>query len=414
VRFEASVSKFEILEGDYENGRSIFFGDQLKCSTCHRLRGEGATIGPDLSNLASRDAASVLRDIKEPSASINPDYVAYNVTLSDGGELTGFIRAQDDASIKLIGADGKETQFHPTDVKEMRPSSVSLMPTGLLDALKEEQIRDLLTFLLNEPPKRGRAEIEAALTAGENYQSQIAVRKLEIVLVASKQDHGPGQHDYPAWQTNWLHLFASGATNVAATAAWEWPSKEQFQTANAIVFYFWNHDWSAERYRQLDEYLERGGGVVVLHAATIADQAPEQLAERIGLASQPQRTKYRHTPLDLKIIAPANNPITLGLPRQIHFLDEPYWPMIGDAGKVDVLAATSVDGEDRPMIWTFQKGKGRVFASILGHYTWTHEDPLFRVLVLRGLAWAMGEPTGRFEKLADVSATRGSQEAVSR
>jgi type 1 glutamine amidotransferase len=88
--------------------------------------------------------------------------------------------------------------------------------------------------------------------------------------------------------------------------------------------------------------------------------------------------------------------------------------MIGDAGKVDVLAATSVDGEDRPMIWTFQKGKGRVFASILGHYTWTHEDPLFRVLVLRGLAWAMGEPTGRFEKLADVSATRGSQEAVSR
>jgi putative heme-binding domain-containing protein len=397
--------KTELSGGDYENGRGLFFGDQLKCSTCHRLRGAGATIGPDLSNLASRDAASVLRDIKEPSASINPDYVAYNVTLSDGGELTGFIRAQDDASIKLIGADGKETQFHPTDVKEMRPSSVSLMPTGLIDALKGEQIRDLLTFLLNEPPKRGRAEIEAALSAGENHHSQIADRKLEIVLVASKQDHGPGQHDYPAWQTNWLHLFTSAGTNVTATAAWEWPSKEQFQTASAIIFYFWNHDWSAERYRQLDEYLERGGGVVVLHAATIADQEPEQLAERIGLASQPQRTKYRHTPLDLKIIAPADNPITLGLSRQIHFLDEPYWPMIGNAGKVEVLAATSVDGEDRPMIWTFQKGKGRVFASILGHYTWTHEDPLFRVIALRGLAWAMSEPTGRFEKLADVSAT---------
>ena len=90
----------------------------------------------------------------------------------------------------------------------------------------------------------------------------------------------------------------------------------------------------------------------------------------------------------------------LGLPRRIHFLDEPYWPMIGDVAKIDVLATVNLEGEDRPMIWTFQKGKGRVFASILGHYTWTHEDPLFSVIALRGLAWAAGEPVGRFEKLA--------------
>jgi cytochrome c553 len=39
------------------------FGELLKCATCHRIRGEGATVGPDLSNLVSRDAASVLRDL---------------------------------------------------------------------------------------------------------------------------------------------------------------------------------------------------------------------------------------------------------------------------------------------------------------------------------------------------------------
>ncbi|HYT60935.1 MAG TPA: ThuA domain-containing protein [Haliangiales bacterium] len=394
------------LGGDYERGRSLFVSDPLKCSTCHRLRGEGGTIGPDLSNLVSRDAASVLRDIREPSASINPDYVAYNVLAGDGSELTGFVRAQDNAFIKLLGADGKELIFRPTEVKEMRVSSVSLMPTGLIDGLKEEQVHDLLTFLLNEPPQRSTNEPgrlfdpqPATRNNAENRKSQIANRKLEIVLVASKQDHGPGQHDYPAWQQTWLRLLTSSPSNVTATAAWEWPTEDQFRAANAIVFYYWNHDWNPERYRQLDEYLERGGGVVLFHSATIADKDPEQLAERIGLASQPQRTKYLHTPLDLKIVAAPDHPITIDLPRQIHFLDEPYWPMIGDPSKIEPLATVNLEGQDWPMIWTFQKGKGRVFASILGHYTWTHEDPVFRLIAMRGLAWAAGEPVGRFENL---------------
>ena len=232
--------------------------------------------------------------------------------------------------------------------------------------------------------------------------SPINDRQLKISLVASKQDHGPGQHDYPSWQQDWLRLLTSAATNVTVTTAWEWPTEEQFKSADAIVFYFWNHDWNAGRYLQLDQFLGRGGGVVLFHSATIADKEPEQLAERMGLASQPQRTKYLHTPLDLRIVAPTSHPVMQGLPRRIHFLDEPYWPMIGDVAKIDVLATVNLEGEDRPMIWTFQKGKGRVFASILGHYTWTHEDPLFSVMALRGLAWVAGEPVGRFEKRARV------------
>ena len=51
-------------------------------------------------------------------------------------------------------------------------------------------------------------------------------------------------------------------------------------------------------------------------------------------------------------------------------------------------------------MWTFQKGKGRVFASILGHYTWTLDDPLFRLLVLRGIAWAAGADPAALEELA--------------
>jgi len=51
------------------------------------------------------------------------------------------------------------------------------------------------------------------------------------------------------------------------------------------------------------------------------------------------------------------------------------------------------------VIWNRQVGGGRVHVNILGHYNWTFNDPVFRVLVLRGIAWAAGEPVDRFNGL---------------
>jgi len=74
----------ELEGGDWERGRKIFFGDAVGCYKCHQIHGEGGTIGADLSNLIYRDYASVLRDITEPSAAINPEHISYNVELKDG------------------------------------------------------------------------------------------------------------------------------------------------------------------------------------------------------------------------------------------------------------------------------------------------------------------------------------------
>jgi type 1 glutamine amidotransferase len=51
-----------------------------------------------------------------------------------------------------------------------------------------------------------------------------------------------------------------------------------------------------------------------------------------------------------------------------------------------------------------EHGKGRVFVSIPGHYSWTFDDPLFRVLLLRGVAWAAREPVVRFIDLVMIGA----------
>jgi type 1 glutamine amidotransferase len=264
----------------------------------------------------------------------------------------------------------------------------------------------LLTFLLGpqngpekegrKPPRRSRAEVEAVLGAGPAATPE-KPRAVEAVLVSSAEDHGAGEHDYPAWQRSWAKLLAA-APEMQVRTATGWPSREDWERARLVVFYFWNHDWSEARYRELDAFLDRGGGLVVLHAAVIADQDPESLARRLGLAAQPVRTGYRHGPLELKFPRRPENPITRGFPT-LRLLDETYWPLIGDPAKVEVLATALEEDQERPMLWTFRRGAGRVFASVLGHYTWTLDDPLFRLLVLRGMAWAAGEPPGRWEPL---------------
>jgi type 1 glutamine amidotransferase len=87
--------------------------------------------------------------------------------------------------------------------------------------------------------------------------------------------------------------------------------------------------------------------------------------------------------------------ITSGL-TGVPFLDESYWPMIGNVNRVQVLATTEEEGKPWPMMWTFQPGKGRVFGCILGHYSWTFDDPICRLLIMRGLTWAAQDRVDRF------------------
>jgi type 1 glutamine amidotransferase len=292
------------------------------------------------------------------------------------------------------------------------------MPEGIDKKLTAEQLDDLLAFLTQAPPAgvetsprsnppspRTRSEVERALgkPGHDDANSKSELRPLNVLLLDAKKDHGPGEHDYPAWKKKWTDLFGK-LPKVTVDTAYEWPTDEQLSKADVMICYFWNHDWSPARYRSLDAYLKRGGGLVMIHSATIADRAPEQLVARLGLAYHPG-LKFRHGPLDLKIEAGDDEPITRGLAKSIHFHDESYWPPLGDPKQVNVLATAVEEGKSWPLVWTFEPdkgegGKGRVFCSVLGHYSWTFDDPLFRLLILRGAAWVAREPVDRFQTMA--------------
>ncbi|BCU76946.1 c-type cytochrome [Luteolibacter sp. LG18] len=148
----ADAARPELAGGNREKGRALFFG-AASCSTCHTFGGQGHAVGPDLSNTVHREYASVLRDIEDPGASINPDAVAYQVTLKDGGAVVGTRVGETPEETKFAAPGGKVTVVRKADIASIAPLPVSLMPPGLLGALKPEEVKDLMTFLLTPGEK---------------------------------------------------------------------------------------------------------------------------------------------------------------------------------------------------------------------------------------------------------------------
>jgi type 1 glutamine amidotransferase len=133
-----------------------------------------------------------------------------------------------------------------------------------------------------------------------------------------------------------------------------------------------------------------------------ADRAPE-LAQRIGLASKAGAIGYRHGPLDIDFSPAGNHPIARNFKR-VQWVDETYWRLRGDASQIDLLGTSEEEGEATPQFWTYERDGGRVFVSIPGHYMWTFDDPAFRLLLMRGIAWTGRRNVDRFDELITLDA----------
>ena len=134
------------VAGDPAKGREIFFGSKANCAACHSYAGKGGKVAADLTVSLHRDPDAVMRDIVEPNASINPDYVSYSVLTNDGNALTGLFESANENKIVLIDNAAKSHTIDRTEIEDIRVSSVSLMPAGF-DKLGKENLQDLVAFL---------------------------------------------------------------------------------------------------------------------------------------------------------------------------------------------------------------------------------------------------------------------------
>lgn len=141
------------LEGNrsFENGRNMF--GAATCFACHRFGNEGGAVGPDLSSVAGKfSPRDLLESIIEPSKEISDQYGSTIFSLADGSQVVGRIANLngDNLMVSTNMMDPHNfTNVDATKVVKTEESKVSMMPPGLLNMLKDEDILDLLAYLLS-------------------------------------------------------------------------------------------------------------------------------------------------------------------------------------------------------------------------------------------------------------------------
>ena len=135
---------------NYERGRNVYL---VSCLYCHYFNGEGQEIGPDLTSVGCRfDTGAILESIIEPSKVIADHYRNKKVTLRSGKTMLGRILAETNGKYEFAPDPMKPTEFidiDKSDVTKIVDSPVSIMPEELLNAYGEDEILDLMAFLVS-------------------------------------------------------------------------------------------------------------------------------------------------------------------------------------------------------------------------------------------------------------------------
>jgi putative heme-binding domain-containing protein len=136
---------------NYEQGKSLFTG--ASCIMCHVYSGEGGSAGPDLTRASSRySARDLLESIVQPSLVVSDIYAAEELSLKDGSKISGHIAFEEPGSLFVVANPYMPqdlTLIKESDVVGRKENPISQMPPGLLNALNEDEVRDLVAYILS-------------------------------------------------------------------------------------------------------------------------------------------------------------------------------------------------------------------------------------------------------------------------
>ncbi len=135
-------------KGDVTRGREHY---NKVCANCHKLHGQGESIGPDLTGADRKNRELLVRNIVDPSNMIREQYLTHVATSTDGRVLTGLLAESSAETVTLLDAKNKRTVLSRADLDDLQESPVSLMAEKLLDTMTEQQIRDLFAYLQADP-----------------------------------------------------------------------------------------------------------------------------------------------------------------------------------------------------------------------------------------------------------------------
>ncbi len=137
-------------EGDIRQGQAVFNSNSAACSSCHAIGYQGGRSGPDLTRIGDvRNRRDLLESILFPSASFVRGYEPMVVVTESGEIHQGVITEDGQEEVEMVTGPDTEVRVARSEIREIRPGNVSVMPSGLEEQVSREDLASLLAFLSN-------------------------------------------------------------------------------------------------------------------------------------------------------------------------------------------------------------------------------------------------------------------------
>lgn len=141
------VAELVKQSGDVEKGK-VVFQTIGTCVKCHKVKGEGKEVGPDLTEIGSKlskDAMYV--SILDPSAGISHNYETHVLLLEDGTSVSGIIVSETEAEVAIKTIEAIVRKIPHDEITLKKKQNISLMPADLQRSLTAQNLVDLVEFL---------------------------------------------------------------------------------------------------------------------------------------------------------------------------------------------------------------------------------------------------------------------------
>ena len=138
-----------ISKADPEHGKELFFG-RGTCFACHKVRGRGVVLGPDLVGIHKRqDLKYVIKSILEPDAYIVEGFQQTRLKLKDGRELFGMIQEETAQMAEIFLPNGKRIVVNPDEIVKRVDAKHSGMPSSFAYTLSPQDVADISTWIMS-------------------------------------------------------------------------------------------------------------------------------------------------------------------------------------------------------------------------------------------------------------------------
>ncbi|MEX2234208.1 MAG: c-type cytochrome, partial [Cyclobacteriaceae bacterium] len=143
-KYQRLLTTDALAKASPQRGKLLF---QRTCGSCHKMFGEGGIIGPDLTGSNRTNTNYILSNVLNPSEEIQDDYKMVVVTTRDGRTYSGNVVGENTRQITLRVVGQDAVVINKSEVQSREATDQSMMPPGLFDMLRDEEVLDLVAYL---------------------------------------------------------------------------------------------------------------------------------------------------------------------------------------------------------------------------------------------------------------------------